>query len=146
MKHKNVYLSNAFILATLVAKGFEKNVGPFGGEDPEIDEDEDGTYLTLTSQGPDNVFRFNNDGSVDEHWDWYDEDDAVEDLTEVGFEEEEAREWYRDGPAHFDSVMDLLDRSDDRTTWFMYFQSDHPELYNIIKSFVELIQKKKKEK
>lgn len=146
MRNKNVYLSNGFILATLVAKGFENDVGPMGSEDPEIEEDFDGTYLTLTSQCPDSVYRFNDDGSVDEHWNWYDEDDAVEELKEVGFEEDEAREWYRDGPAHFDSVMDLLDRSEDRTTWFMYFQSDHPELYNIIKSFVELIQKKKKEK
>ena len=127
-------ISNGEILALLVAKAFEEDVGPFGGEDPIVQED----HIRLTSQGPDSVYRFNDDGSVDEIWEG-DRDEIINQLIDVGFDEEDAEAWYEDGPAHFDSVMDLLDDGD-RSTWFLYFETDHPQLYNIIKQFVSLIQ------
>lgn len=142
-----VKFQNNFILALLVAKGFESETGPMSGENPLVEEgddiDDDAIYLTLSSQCGDTMYRFNLDGSVDEIWDWYDEDDAVEELVDVGFEEEDAREYYREGPYHYKTVLDLLDECD-RTTWFMYFEDEHPELYNMIKTFVDLIRKGEK--
>lgn len=128
-------ISNGEILALLVAKGFEGDVGPMGGEDPEIDEN----ILRLTSQGPDTVYQFNENGSVDEVWEG-DREEFIRGLIDVGFDEEDAEAWYEDGPYHYDSVMDLLDEDGSRTTWFCYFESEHPQLYNIIKQFVSLIR------
>ena len=127
-------ISNGEILALLVAKGFEGEVGPMGGEDPEIEEN----LIRLTSQSPDTVYRFNDDGSVDEVWENPNELHAFL-IMDCGETEEEANEFIKDGPAHYDSVMDLLDDGD-RTTWFLYFEIDHPELYNIIKQFITLIK------
>lgn len=128
-------ISNGEILALLVAKGFEGDVGPMGGEDPEID----GNLLRLTSQSPDSVYRFNDDGSVDEVWEG-DREEVLSGLMDAGFDQEDAEALYEDGPHHYDSVMDLLDDGGDRTTWFMYFEEEHPQLYNIIKQFVSLIK------
>lgn len=128
-------ISNGEILALLVAKGFEGDVGPMGGEDPEIDDN----LLRLTSQGPDSVYYFNDDGSVDEVFEGPKEE-FIRGLIDVGFDQEDAEAWYEDGPHHYDSVMDLLDDGGDRTTWFMYFEEEHPQLYNIIKQFCSLIK------
>ena len=132
-------ISNGEILALLVAKGFEEDVGPMGGEDPEIEEN----LLRLTSQGPDSVYCFNDDGSVDEVWEDPDEfrDFLIKDCGET---EEDADEIIKEGPYHYDSVMDLLDEDGTRTTWFLYFRSEHPRLYDIIQQFVSLIGKENK--
>ena len=132
-------ISNGEILALLVAKGFEEDVGPMGGEDPEIEEN----LLRLTSQGPDAVYCFNDDGSVDEVWEDPDEfrDFLIKDCGET---EEDADEIIKEGPYHYDSVMDLLDEDGTRTTWFLYFRSEHPRLYDIIQQFVSLIGKENK--
>lgn len=127
-------ISNGFILALLVAKGFEEDVGPMGGEDPVVIKKDNGAELHLTSQGPDTVYKFNDDGSVDEVWD-DDEEGFIRDLVDIGYDEEGAREFYKEGPKHYDSVLDLLDE-EERTTWFMYFQQEHSDLYDAINYYL----------
>lgn len=132
-------ISNGLILALLFAKGFEGDVGPFGGEDPVVIENENGAELRLTSQGPDAVYQFNDDGSVDEVWEG-DRDKIISDLIDVGFDQEDAEEWYENGPQHYSSVIKLIDDYD-RSSWFVYFQEDHPDLYDAITAYVKEIQR-----
>ncbi len=123
-------LSNGLILALLVAKGFEEDVGPMGGEDPEVIKKDNGAELRLTSQGPDTVYKFNDDGSVDEVFEGTKEK-FIDGLISVGYDEEDAEDVYNEGPHHYDTVLDLLD-DQDRSTWFLYFQDEHPDLYDAI--------------
>ena len=127
-------ISNGLILALLVAKGFEEDVGPFGGEDPAVIKKNNGAELRLTSQGRDSVYQFNDDGSVDEVFEGSKEE-FIDGLMDVGFTEEDAKDVYEEGPHHFKTVLDLLD-DQDRSTWFLYFQEEHPDLYDAINYYL----------
>ena len=122
-------------IAKLVAQGFKGRVGPFGGEDPYLD----GNILTLTSQGPNSIYRFNDDGSVDDI-SFEDKDDnfIYRWLVDNGWDEEDIDDEvindYR--THHFDSVQDLLDDIE-YSTWFLYFEDENPQLYNKICDLLE---------
>ena len=124
-------ISNGNILAILVAKGFEKCVGPFGGEDPIVK----GNEIILKSQAPGCGYRFNDDGSIDC---FYPDDYAMYFfLTEDGgYSEEEARE-YLLHPAHYNSLMELVE--DETDGWFTYFDFHNQALYRVIKEFYKEI-------
>lgn len=130
-------INNGEILTLLVAKGFEGDCGPMGGEDPIVK----GNEFALTSQGLDSWYRINEDGSVDDithekvsYKEFY---DFL--IHDCGYDDDEAKTTI-ENPLHFDSVLDLLD-DQDYSTWFLYFQTDHPELYQIIELFCNLIKK-----
>lgn len=126
-------ISTGEILALLIAKGFEGHVGPCGGRDPNID----GNEMVLYSQLPECGYRFNDDGSVDCFYP--DEDAMYESLVQdCGLEEEDARETV-DHPAHYNSVMALLESDDG---WFMYFMYDNPELVIAIQEVLKHQERK----
>lgn len=120
------------ILAKLVALGMRGECGPFGGEDPFIAW---GNELHLTTQGPDSIYRFNNDGSVDEVWGTKKE--TISDLMDVGYDREDAEERWTEGPLHYKTVKSLLDDGGCTTTWFYEFQNNHPHLYKAIVAILD---------
>ena len=108
--------SNGEKIAKLFAKALKGECGPFGGEDPELN----GNKLTLTSQGPDETWIFNDDGSVDMA---EDEEEFVShaNLDDYGCEdEEELRDYYKE-ISHFDTIRDLLNSG---LGWFNYIDED----------------------
>ena len=80
-------------LATFFTLLFHHECGPFGGEDPILENN----TMTLYSQMGDQVYTFNNDGSVEVIM----ADDAK--------------------PIHYEYVKDLLYSDDD---WFMYIEAE----------------------
>ena len=122
-------MNKGVLLATMIAYGFSGNVGPMGGEDPDLNENE----LVLSSQLPGCGYRFNDDGSVDCFYP--DEDDMIHSLiVDLGYTMEEAQDEVYN-PIHYNSVLDLF-HSDDG--WFLYFIEDNPELYKAIKIILEM--------
>ena len=104
-------------IALLVAEKLEGCCGPFGGESPDVEEN----ILRLSSQGPDSVYRFNDDGSVDVVFE--DEEEALYFLIDdCGLDEEEAREEI-DNPPHYES-LEVLSEED---SWFMDLSSEDIE-------------------
>lgn len=106
-------------IAKVFAEAFKGEVGPFGGEDPELH----GNELTLSSQMPGEIYRFNDDGSVDfvnveeVAEAWAKEDNAWQNLSKEELEpiiEEYVNDW-SENYGHFATVKDLL-YSD--LTWF----------------------------
>ena len=89
-------------IAKLFADYFNEHggVGPFGGEDVKINENE----ITLTSQGPDEIYEFYNDGSVE----FINVDELAEDMVKEGEIEEDEVDDYITEFEYFDSVKDLL--------------------------------------
>ena len=127
-------------IAKVFAEAFKGSVGPFGGEDPELD----GNELTLTSQGADEIFRFNDDGSVDfvnvkevaEYWAI--EDNLWQELEEDEYEpiqEEYAEEWSKNY-SHFATVKDLLNSD---LSWFIELDEEDilKKVDNILKEKIE---------
>ena len=117
-------------LAKLVAKGMAGKVGPFGGEDPYLDDN----ILTISSQGPDSIYRFNDDGSVDDiSFEELSDEEIIDFLIEMGYDEDEIDdEMIEDARFHhYDTVKDLLD-DEEHGMWFYFFEEDHPKLYKII--------------
>lgn len=125
-------LSNGELLTQLVAKGFEGEIGPFGGEDPIVN----GNELILYSQMPECGYRFKNNGSVEVFFP--DKEAMYRSLVgDCEYTEEEAKAIV-DDPDKYDSVLDLLNNGEDG--WFYYFTTNHPVLYKAIKEFVEFIK------
>ena len=114
-------------IAQIVADLINKNggIGPFGGEKviPE------GNTLHLYSQSPEEIYRFNDDGSVDftniesllmdsNNWDDY------------GIEDEEEAKWVIKEYSHWKSVEGLMDSS---TSWFYDLEGEEQALAEIDK-------------
>ena len=122
-------------IAEVVAKAFKGECGPFGGEDPYLD----GNQLTLHSQGPDESWIFNDDGSVESG---QTEDEFVEyaDLDDYGCEtEEELRDYFKT-IEHFDTVEDLFNSG---LSWFMDLENHDEILKEVDKILSEPIEEKK---
>ena len=122
-------------IAEVVAKAFKGECGPFGGEDPYLDDNQ----LTLHSQVADEPWIFNDDGSVDSG---LTEDEFVEyaDLDDYGCEtEEELRDYFK-SIEHFDTVKDLFNSG---LSWFMYIENDDEILKEIDEILSEPIEEKK---
>lgn len=103
-------------IAKVIAKALKGECGPFGGEDPKLQ----GNKLTLHSQGPDESWIFNDDGSVDSA-ESEEEFVAYANPDDYGCEsEEELREWFKE-IEHFNTVDDLFNSG---LSWFMYIDDD----------------------
>lgn len=86
-------------LAKRVAKAFKGESGPFGGEDPIVR----GNQVTFYSQGGDETYRFNDDGSID----WLNVEDAVDAWIQDNEIEEDERDEAIEQFSHFNSFQDL---------------------------------------
>ena len=122
-------LSKGEIIAALVALGFEGDIGPSGGEDPDLD----GHDVILYSQMPQCGYQFNDDGSVQS---FFPDEEAMYNslIQDCGFTEEEAKEIIMN-PPFYPSVIDLF-RGEDG--WFMYFETDHPKITEAIKAVLAI--------
>lgn len=107
-KEKNIGNQIAQLLADDIAYN-----GPFGG-DPVIAK---GNVLELESQGPLEIYRFNNDGSVD----FVNIKDAVNGWIEEGEIDEDEGDFMIEEYDHFDSVLDLIGCG---LSWFMDINDD----------------------
>lgn len=101
--------SKGSLIAQTVAKEFKGQVGPFGDEDPKIN----GNELTLYSQGGEDIFRFNDDGSID----FVNVEEAVHEWVDDGEIEEDEVEDYIKEYSHFNSLEDLVSSG---LSWFTY--------------------------
>lgn len=86
-------------LATLFYNLFIAECGPFGGEDPYLDENS----LGLHSQSGTTWYTFNDDGSVDIDWD----NAAKRELECEGFDDP-----YEQIQTHYDTVGELMNSDD----------------------------------
>ena len=114
-------LNKGEIIAALVALAFKENVGPFGGEDPILDDNTVGLY----SQMGTSYYTFSDEGGVDLDFD----ESARENLKYEGVNPDE------DITLHYESVIDLIDSDDG---WFMYFNFDHPKIVQAIKAVLAI--------
>lgn len=116
-------LSKGEQIAQVMAKAFKGHCGPFGGEDPYLD----GNKLTLHSQGPNESWIFNDDGSVDSD-ETVDEFVATANLDDYGCETEDELRDYFEEMSHFDSVRDLFNSG---LSWFMDVPNENAILNKI---------------
>ena len=116
------------LIALVIASGFEGQVGPCGGEDPIVKDNE----IILYSQLPECGYRFNNDGSVDC---FFPDKKAMYEsfIHDIGLSEEEA-EWEIEHPTHYNSIFDLLGNGEDG--WFYFW--DRNDLNAIIEKILEV--------
>ena len=109
------------IIAGLVALGFKGECGPFGGEDPYLDEEQVG----LHSQMGTTYYTFSDEGSVDIDFD----ESAINNLKYEGVNA------YEDIELHWDNILDFL-KADDG--WFMEFTYNHPKIVEAIKAVLAI--------
>jgi len=114
-------ISKGEILALLIAKAFEGSVGPFGGEDPELN----GSTIGLYSQMGTTYYTFGDEGTVDIDFD----QSAIKNLKYEGVDV------FEDIERHWDNLLDFL-QSDDG--WFMEFKYDHPKIFEAIKAVLAI--------
>ena len=111
-------------IAKVIAKALEGQCGPFGGEDPYLY----GNELVLHSQGDDEKWIFNDDGSVDSA---NDAEEIINDESKwdnYGFEsKEEARDYFEE-IKHFNNVRDLFNSG---LSWFEYVPNEDEVLRKI---------------
>lgn len=93
-------------IASILAKAIGR-VGAFAEEEL-VPED---NVLTLISQGGEEKYRFNNNGSVD----FINAEEAIDDWIAQGEIDEEDKEWALEEYSHYDSVLDLLSSD---LSWF----------------------------
>ena len=120
---KEKVLNKGEKIAQIIAKAFKGECGPFGGENPYLD----GNKVTFHSQGPNESWIFNDDGSVD-----FDEteDEFVEvsNLDDYGCDSEEELRDYFNEIKHFDSVKDLFNSG---LSWFIEVPNEEELLRKI---------------
>lgn len=109
------------IIAALVALAFKEDCGPFGGEDPYLEENSVG----LHSQMGITWYTFSDEGGVDLDFD----ESARNNLEYEGINVDE------DIQLHWDNVIDFLESDDG---WFMEFQYDHPKIIEAIKAVLAI--------
>ena len=114
-------LTKGEIIAALVALAFKGEVGPFGGEDPYLDENQVGLY----SQMGTTYYSFSDEGGVDLDFD----ESARSNLKYEGVDVDE------DIILHWDNVLEFLETDDG---WFMEFQYDHPKTIEAIKAVLAI--------
>ena len=109
------------IIAALVALAFKEDCGPFGGEDPYLDDNQVG----LHSQMGTTYYAFSDEGSVDIDFDRH----ARQELECEGIDPEE------DLILHYYTFADLLNTDDG---WFMYFEIEHPKILKAIEAVLAI--------
>lgn len=110
---KEEKLSNGERIAKIVAKEFEGQVGPFGGENPYLNDNE----VTLHAQGGEDTFRFNDDGTID----FVNVEEAVNEWAANGDIDEDDIEDCIKEYGHYNSIRDLVNSG---VTWFSYFSDE----------------------
>lgn len=124
-------------IAQIVADLINKNggIGPFGREKvtPE------GNILYLYSQSPEEIYRFNDDGSVD----FINIEDLLMDpynWDDYGVEDEEEAEWFIKEYSHWKSVKGLMDSS---ILWFYDLEGEEQalaEIDKVLKDYDEVVE------